>query len=147
MGVDIRSILNDMNAPLPNYRFSYRLQKALELCGELKVLGNALLSALEKKDAEKLSMIRSDLEISILRAVRDARQLQADEANAAKRALEKTRDVINVRYEFYNTIKERIPEENNQLIQELVLQEVLKQKVMITKKQPVTSLLIPLILT
>ena len=46
-GLDINSVLTELYAPLPNYRFSFTLQKALELCGELKSLGGALLSALE----------------------------------------------------------------------------------------------------
>ena len=41
-------------APLPLYRFNVMVQKALELCSEVRALGNALLSALEKKDAEQL---------------------------------------------------------------------------------------------
>ena len=48
-------MLNDLNSPMPNYRFYYLLQKALELCGEVKALGNAFLSAKEKLDAEAIS--------------------------------------------------------------------------------------------
>ena len=46
-GLSIASVLNDLNTPMPNYRFYYLLQKALELCGELKSLGGAMLSAIE----------------------------------------------------------------------------------------------------
>ena len=51
-GVDLGSVLSDLNAPLPHYRFSVMLQKATELCAEVKALGAALLAALEKRDAE-----------------------------------------------------------------------------------------------
>ena len=34
-------------------------QKALELCAEVRSLGASLLSALEKNDAEGLSLLRS----------------------------------------------------------------------------------------
>ena len=47
-GLSLSSVLNDLNSPMPNYRFYYLLQKALELCTELKALGNAFLSAKEK---------------------------------------------------------------------------------------------------
>jgi|CXWL01.1.fsa_nt_gi hypothetical protein len=40
-GLSIDSVLNDLNTPMPNYRFYYLLQKALELCNELKSLGGA----------------------------------------------------------------------------------------------------------
>ncbi len=48
-GLSIASVLNDLNTPMPNYRFYYLLQKALELCGELKSMGGAMLNAMEKK--------------------------------------------------------------------------------------------------
>ncbi|MBA3965420.1 MAG: hypothetical protein H0X47_06555, partial [Nitrospirales bacterium] len=50
-GVDINSVLADLNSPVPHYRFSYILQKAVEICAELRSLGNTLLSVLEKKDS------------------------------------------------------------------------------------------------
>ena len=48
-GLSISSVVNDLNTAMPNYRFYYLLQKALELCNELKSLGSAMLSAIEKK--------------------------------------------------------------------------------------------------
>ena len=42
-GLSLSSVLNDLNSPMPNYRFYYLLQKALELCSEVKALGNAFL--------------------------------------------------------------------------------------------------------
>jgi hypothetical protein len=47
---------------LPNYRFSIMLQKANELVAEVRTLGAALLSVLEKRDAETLSTLRSGQE-------------------------------------------------------------------------------------
>jgi hypothetical protein len=44
-GLDIAAVLLDLEAPLPLYRFNVVLQKALELCAEVKTLGNALLAA------------------------------------------------------------------------------------------------------
>src|SRR5689334_3462986 len=76
MGLDLSSVLSDINAPQPAYRFSYMLQKALELCGEIKSLGGALLSALEKKDAEALAGMRAGHETSLLQAIRDVKQRQ-----------------------------------------------------------------------
>ena len=103
-GLDLSSVLNDINAPLPYYRFSYMLQKALELTSELKAFGAAVLSALEKKDAEALAALRAAHETAILRAVRDVKQQQIDEANATLAGLQKSRDVINERYQFYEQI-------------------------------------------
>src|SRR5213078_2318609 len=52
MGLDIGSILADLSAPLPFHRFPTMLQKALELCSEVKSLAAELLAALEKRDGE-----------------------------------------------------------------------------------------------
>ena len=103
-GVDLSSVLADLNAPLPYYRFPFMLQKALELCGELRSLGGALLAALEKKDGEALSALRSTHETSLLKAVRLVKQRQIDEAETTLAGLEKTRAVTEERYKFYAAI-------------------------------------------
>lgn len=53
-GLSLDSVLHDLNTPMPNYRFNYLIQKALELCNELKSMGSALLSVFEKKDPESI---------------------------------------------------------------------------------------------
>ena len=42
-GLSIASVLNDLGAPLPNYRFMGLLDRALEIIQELKSLGEAFL--------------------------------------------------------------------------------------------------------
>jgi hypothetical protein len=75
-GVDISSALADLNAPLPLYRFNIVLQKANEVCNDVKVLDGALLAALEKKDAEALSLLRQGQEVKLLEAVKAVREQQ-----------------------------------------------------------------------
>jgi hypothetical protein len=105
MGLDLSSVLSDINSPQPHYRFSYMVQKAQELCSEVKALGGALLSALEKKDAEALSALRATQETTLLKAVRDVKQRQIDEANAALDGLRKSKEAINERHNFYKEIE------------------------------------------
>ena len=81
-GIDIGSALSDVNAALPHYRFSVMSQKASELCADLKGLGSALLSALEKRDAEELALLRSTHEIKVLNAARQVKERQVEEAQA-----------------------------------------------------------------
>src|SRR4029434_10245371 len=76
LGLDLASVLDDLSAPLPHYRFTFMLQKAREFCEELKQLGNLLLSALEKKDAEKLAQVRAGHEKALLTAVREVKKQQ-----------------------------------------------------------------------
>ncbi|MBD2565344.1 MULTISPECIES: Tc toxin subunit A-related protein [Nostoc] len=100
-GIDIGSALNDLNAPLPHYRFQVVLQKAVELCADVKALGAALLSALEKKDAEELSLLRSGHEIKLLDAVRQIKEQQIDEAKATLEGLIQSRIVTETRHQYY----------------------------------------------
>ncbi len=100
-GLDIGSVLSDLSAPLPRHRFPLVLQKALELCGEVKSLGSQLLSALEKKDAEHLALLRATHEKALLTAVRDVRAKQLAEAKAARVALDKTETMVQARHDYY----------------------------------------------
>src|SRR5436309_9354480 len=96
MGIDLSSVLNDINAATPHYRFTYMLQKALELCADLKSFGAALLAALEKKDAEALSTLRASQETSMLRSVRLVKEQQLHEAETSLEGLQKTREVTQI---------------------------------------------------
>src|SRR5689334_18668425 len=91
-GLDLASVVQGVNAPPGYYRFSYMLQKAVELCAELKSLGSSLLSGLEKKDAEGLALLRSGHEIQALTAVRDVKQKQVEEADKTLEGLHRYRD-------------------------------------------------------
>jgi hypothetical protein len=103
-GLDIDSVIADLYAPLPNYRFSFTLQKALELCTELKALGSALLTALEKKDAEDLTLLRSRHEIAMLKLVRDTRKQQVAEAEANIAAFKQSEATILERFGQYQKL-------------------------------------------
>jgi hypothetical protein len=100
-GIDPSSALGDISSPLPHYRFGHMLQKALELCAELKSLGGALLSALEKTDAEALSNLRASNETAVLKAVRSIKEQQLEEATTALEGLHKTKEVTETRHRFY----------------------------------------------
>jgi len=101
MGVDLSSVLSGLYTPLPPYRFQVMLQKALEFCNEVRSLGAALLSALEKKDAEAMSLLRAGHEIQLLAAIRQIKELQIEEADAAKQALEQTQALVEARQAYY----------------------------------------------
>jgi hypothetical protein len=103
-GLDIDVILADGNAPRPHYRFSVLAQKASELCGEVRALGGAILSALEKKDAEELSLLRSGLELELLDLVGDVRRRQIDEAKANVDALRQSEQTAVARYRQYQRL-------------------------------------------
>lgn len=100
-GIDLNSVLSDLNAPLSHYRFAVMLQKATELCNDVKALGAALLAALEKKDAETLGLLRSTHEVELLKAIREVKKQQIEEADNTLAGLMKYEDVITARQQYY----------------------------------------------
>ncbi|MCP9448641.1 MAG: neuraminidase-like domain-containing protein [Nitrospira sp.] len=104
-GVDLRSALSDIHAPLPHYRFRLMLQKAVEFCGDVKALGAALLAALEKKDGEAMALLRAGHEVGLLESIRHVKTMQVDEAKEALEGLRKSRSVVETRWHFYREIE------------------------------------------
>ncbi|BAU54874.1 PA14 domain protein [Mucilaginibacter gotjawali] len=100
-GLSISSVLNDLDSPVPNYRFNYLVQKALELCNELKSLGGNLLSAFEKGDGETLASMRASQESTMQNLVMQVKQLQLNEANAALDGLHQNRETPAYRMQHY----------------------------------------------
>jgi hypothetical protein len=103
-GVDIGSILDDLYAPPPHYRFSALAQKATELCNEVRSLGAALLSALEKQDAETLARLRQSHETIALSNVSDVRRQQVAEARSQVEALTRSRELAALRFRYYQRL-------------------------------------------
>jgi hypothetical protein len=71
----------DFGGVLPNYRFSVMIQKATELCNEVKSLGASLLAALEKEDAEALALLHASQEITVQQNIDTIKQMQITDAN------------------------------------------------------------------
>jgi Tc toxin complex TcA C-terminal TcB-binding domain len=103
-GVDLSSVLSDINAAVPYYRFTFMLSKAVELCAEVRSLGAALLSALEKKDAEALSLLRASQEVAVLQAVLLVKRSQISEAQANVQALNDSLAVAQAKQNYYQTL-------------------------------------------
>lgn len=104
-GLDISAVLAGINAPTPYYRFNVLSQKATELVNEVRGLGSSLLQALEKKDAEAMSLLRSELEIKVLNAVRDMKKLQINESKEQIEVLKRTKKVTEERQHYYASIE------------------------------------------
>lgn len=103
-GIDVSSMVSGLNQPLAPVRAMPLVRKALEICHEVRGLGNALLAALEKKDSEALGLLRQKHEIDTQQLALDARYLQWKEAEAATEALVETREGAAERYRFYQRL-------------------------------------------
>src|SRR6266702_4601213 len=100
-GLDLGSILSDIDAAVPPYRFSRMIRQAIEMCGQVRTLGGELLQALEKSDAEALARIRSGREKQLQSAILDVRNRQIDEATQQIDVLAKSRQASVDRANFY----------------------------------------------
>jgi len=103
-GIDVGSIVNGMNQPIGPVRSLFLVQKALELCGEVRGLGNALLAALEKGDAEHLSLIRQRHEMKLQQMTQEVRFLQFKSAQEATTSLLTSRKTALERLRYYQRL-------------------------------------------
>jgi len=104
-GVNLASVVGSLTAPLPHYRFNYILQKAVELIENVKSLGNQLLSISEKRDAETLSLMKSEQEIELLKLNTDIKREAIRELKNQKESIEQNKNTIEIRLNFYKNRK------------------------------------------
>jgi hypothetical protein len=103
-GIDIRSIVNGLNQPVGPVRCLTLIQKTLELCAELRGLGSALLSALEKGDGEHVALVRQRHEIQIQKMTQEVRFLQWKSAQEATKSLLTARATSLERLHYYQRL-------------------------------------------
>jgi hypothetical protein len=100
-GIDIGSIVSGLNQPTGPVRSPLLIQKSLEIAAEVRSLGAGLLSALEKGDAESLSLLRQGHEIALQQMMQESRFLQWQHAQEQTNILLKTRATTYDRYVYY----------------------------------------------
>lgn len=103
-GLDVSAIVGGLNQPLPLVRFRLLLQKATEITNEVKSLGSAYLSALEKADNEALAILRARHETKILELTEVVRYGQWQEAKKSIEALKENLDGAINRYKYFETL-------------------------------------------
>lgn len=92
---------------IPYYRFDYILSKAKEVTSAVIQLGSSLLSALEKNDAEAMSILNSTHELNILNMITMQKEKQID--NQLKN-IESLNENLNNAKNRYNTYERYITE-------------------------------------
>lgn len=100
-GIDIGSIVSGLNQPIGPERSLFLIQKSLEITGEVRSLGNALLSAIEKGNSEHLTTLRQQHEVQLQELVKNVRFLQWKHAQETTNALLKSRESAYERYAYY----------------------------------------------
>lgn len=81
-GLSVEDVLNSVYAATPAYRFTYLVERAKAYASTAQGFGSALLGALEKKDGEQLTLLRSTQEQNILKMTREVKKKAIEEARA-----------------------------------------------------------------
>lgn len=118
-GLDVGAIINGLNQPLPLVRFQFLVQKASEICQEVKSLGSNLLSAMEKEDGEALAILRAKHERVVMGMVEHVKYGQLQEAVKSKEGLLRTLASAVERYKYYERQLGRKPDEIDKAMPQL----------------------------
>jgi hypothetical protein len=115
-GLSLEDVLNATSGDLPPYRFAYLIEKAKQYAAAVQGFGAALLSALEKKDIEELSRLRTVHQQNMLKRGTDARQWEIDTAKEAIQALNRQKEIVDYRKSYYKELltQHTIPAEKAQ---------------------------------
>jgi hypothetical protein len=111
-GVDVGSAVTGLQQPVGLLRAPLLIQKALELCDQVRNLGTNLLAAIEKRDGERIALLRQSHETTIQQMQQDVRFLQWKQAEESTEALLRSRPAILERYRFYLRLLGQAPDEN-----------------------------------
>ena len=103
-GLSLGQILGNMFSPPPVYKVGFTLQKAKEIGGELKGIGTAIVSAIEKGDAEQLSLMLATHEAEGLNRLLAIKERQVYQAQLEKQALLKSRDTAVFKLNYYQSL-------------------------------------------
>jgi hypothetical protein len=100
-GLSLDDVLNATSGNLPPYRFSYLVEKAKQAAATVQGFGAALLSALEKKDMEELTRLRTVHQQNLLKLTTRMRDWDITLAADGIAALEKQQAAVQYRKEYY----------------------------------------------
>ncbi|MFX0208650.1 MAG: neuraminidase-like domain-containing protein, partial [Candidatus Hodarchaeota archaeon] len=109
-GLDISSVISEISGGrvlFPKYRFSYMIEKARNITSSVQQFGSALLSALEKKDAEELSVLRTSHEKNVQRMMLNIKEKQRDETIESIAALTESNASAKTRNKHYKDLRKK----------------------------------------
>jgi hypothetical protein len=99
-GVDLSSVLSDLAAPLPNYRFTALYPQALDFVNAVRAYGTSLQAALEKSDAGALALLQQTTQQQLLNDGSDVLDWQVQQQQSNLNALAESYNLAQQRYSF-----------------------------------------------
>ena len=114
-GISIADVMSNKDANETDYRFQTLLQRALEICSEVKSLGSQLLSALEKGETEKISLLRASHEKTLTELVTGIKEKSVEEAEGAIEQVKLQQENTQFRESYYRKKKKISGKEQQQM--------------------------------
>jgi hypothetical protein len=102
-GVDLSSVLSDLAAALPNYRFTSLYPQALDFVNAVRAYGASLQAALEKSDAGALALLQQTLQQQLLSDGSQVLDWQVQQAQSNIDSLNQTLALAQQKYNFNST--------------------------------------------
>ncbi|KAI1840644.1 hypothetical protein JX266_013151 [Neoarthrinium moseri] len=100
-GISMMDVMSDSSTPIPRQRFEFLLGKALELCSELRSLGDRLLSAIEKKESETFAALKARHTTTIQQMMLDIKKVQLEESQQTVDSLMLNRGSLETQLSYY----------------------------------------------
>lgn len=98
------AVLSALDTSVPHYRFTAMLERARGLASTLIGFGQSLLQALERKDAEQLSVLQQTQQREVLKLTTRIRELAVAEAEENKSAMDIQLEAATYRKTYYDTL-------------------------------------------
>ncbi|MDQ2894182.1 MAG: neuraminidase-like domain-containing protein [Actinomycetota bacterium] len=99
-GVDLGSVLSDLSAPRPGYRFTALYQQALDFCNSVMAYGAELQAALTQNDAAALALLLAGQQQQIETENGQVLQSQIDAAAQDLEALQHALELAQAQQDF-----------------------------------------------
>ena len=102
-GVDLSSVLSNLAASLPNYRFASLYPQALDFVNAVRAYGVSLQAALEKTDAGALALLQQTTQQQLLADGSQVLDWQVQQAQSNIDALNQTLALAQQKYSFISS--------------------------------------------
>jgi hypothetical protein len=103
-GLSLDDVLDSTSGHAPPYRFTFLLERARQYAATVQSLGAQLLSAIEKRDAEELAVLRTVHEQHLLDLRTQMTRMEIDAANDALAGLQRQKEAAELRQQHYDSL-------------------------------------------
>ena len=100
-GVDLDSVVGDLPAAGSPYRYATLFAAAMSAASDVRVLGERMLVALQRRDEEALERLRAGNEVALVSLVQRVREAQVLEAQRAREAVEQSLYAVQDRIDYH----------------------------------------------